>query len=58
MIFGFFLELNTLARRFMFYELRHDVDMGLTRNRAGGHKMCINAWQIVNDHWIYVHNVL
>jgi hypothetical protein len=58
MIFGFFLELNTLAWRFMSDELHHDVDIGLTGNCAGGHKMCINAWRVVNDHWIYVHNVL
>jgi hypothetical protein len=39
-------------------ELDHDVDMGLIGNCAGEHEMCINAWRVVNDHWIYVHNVL
>jgi len=58
MICGFFLNLNTLARPFMSDELDHDVDMGLTGNCAGGHKMCMNAWRVVNDDWIYVHTLL
>jgi hypothetical protein len=43
------LELNTVAQPFMSDELGHDVDMGLTGNCAGGHKMCINTWRIADD---------